>query len=579
MSTDATTKAARALEEARCELQTLSRTAESEIESVARTFESLTGPIDTILGLAAEIIACVENESVGAVIPKVQTLGAEAKRFIAERLRATDTILETVTREVQLLHQLSHVTRSQAAIALETKALSVLTNIEVARLGAVGVGFQYLARELAEFSKSVSADTQELAGHAEGRCATIEETRRVLAAEVPRLREELPRIEDDLGNALSVVDANLTQLSQMPAQFRGCVKDVAQQVAGVVAAVQAHDITHQQIDHVREGLTLIAGEIFSRQDAEGDFAPGLARAWAGLSIQIYQLQSIRGTIASWASQIRACTGGILQVSASDVAGIGTRVLGQERELSSQFARVERLERESEAHGERILHTFGGLSNLTQLVTEHLQRSRSVRDHLQLLTFNSIIEASGLGTRAAAILAIAQSIKGISTEWSQITERSGNAMKEVLDLEKCANEAMGAFSQASSGRLREAQGQTTSGLDNLRAAAAFASDRAQAMSDATEAMRAKISSVAESIDLFEGCLGRIDAMLAEMEGLRRQLEIDHPEAKKGFDEVEVERLFSTSYTTEMERDVLRAALRGTELPAAQASIAGNSVELF
>ena len=37
--------------------------------------------------------------------------------------------------------------------------------MEVARIGAGGEGFQYLARELAGFSKSVSEDIQELGRH------------------------------------------------------------------------------------------------------------------------------------------------------------------------------------------------------------------------------------------------------------------------------------------------------------------------------------------------------------------------------------------------------------------------------
>jgi hypothetical protein len=39
------------------------------------------------------------------------------------------------------------------------------------------------------------------------------------------------------------------------------------------------------------------------------------------------------------------------------------------------------------------------------------------------------------------------------------------------------------------------------------------------------------------------------------------------------------MFSAYYTTEMERDVLHAALRGAELPVGQETFAGNSVELF
>jgi hypothetical protein len=42
---------------------------------------------------------------------------------------------------------------------------------------------------------------------------------------------------------------------------------------------------------------------------------------------------------------------------------------------------------------------------------------------------------------------------------------------------------------------------------------------------------------------------------------------------------VEKLFAAGYTTEIEREVLRAALRGEPLPSQQLSLAGNDVELF
>lgn len=293
MSIETRTEAVSALEKAQGELLAVSHTTDSEIELVARAFEGLAGHTDTILSLTSAIVACVEDESVSSVLPKVQALSAAAKRFIGDRLQATNGILDTVTKEVKLLRQLSQTTRGQAAIALETKALSVLTNIEVARLGSVGAGFQYLAHELAEFSKSVTKDTHELAGHADGRKTAIEGTRRVLAAEVPRLREELARIEVDLSNSLSLVDSSLTHLSQMPAQFRTSVKQVAQQISGVVAAVQAHDITRQQIDHVQEGFRLISTRMCSNGNTENDVAKELAQAYGGLTIQIYQLKTVR----------------------------------------------------------------------------------------------------------------------------------------------------------------------------------------------------------------------------------------------------------------------------------------------
>ena len=567
------------LEKAKGELQAMARAIESKIGLVARAFEGLAGHTDTIVSLAAAIVGCVENESVSSVLPQVQTLGAAARVFIGDRLQATTGILETVTTEVNLLRQLSRVAGDQEAIAFEIKALSVLTNIEVARLGTVGAGFHYLAQELANFSKSVIEDTKELARHTDGRRAAIEETRRVLSAELPRLREELARIEVELGNALAVVDASLTQLSSTPVQLRTCVEDIARQIAGVVAAVQTHDITRQQIEHVQAAFALISASMRKGGDLEDGVVQELPRAYAGLTIQIYQLRSVKETVANWASQIKTCMSGILRVSTSEVVGIGPVVLEQERKVSSQLAHIELLERESQAYSDKIQRTLGGLSNLMQLVSEHLQRSKSVRDRLRLLAFNSIIEASHLGTQADAILAISTSIKGISAAWGQITEQSGHAMQEILNLVKQTNQVMEAFSEASNERLREAQVQTRAALGNLRSAAEFAASQAQQMKAATEKMQAQVAGVGQTGDLLDACFGRGDAVLAEIERLRRQLEVDHPDVKERYDATEVEQLFSASYTTEMERDVLQAALRGTALPVAQPSFAGNSVELF
>lgn len=71
----------------------------------------------------------------------------------------------------------------------------------------------------------------------------------------------------------------------------------------------------------------------------------------------------------------------------------------------------------------------------------------------------------------------------------------------------------------------------------------------------------------------------DAVLMEIEDLKQQLELAHPQVNDQYDPAEMEHLFSRSYTTEMERAVLQAALRGAALPVVQQTFEGNSVELF
>ncbi|MFY9742804.1 MAG: hypothetical protein WA252_00540 [Candidatus Sulfotelmatobacter sp.] len=566
-----------ALEKAMGDMQALARTTESEVASVAKAFAGLTGYTDIILNLAATIVACVESESVSSVLPKVRTLGAAARQLIGERLQATAGVLETVTRQVQLLRHLSSAAGGQVAIALKTRTLSVLTNIEVARLGDKGGDLQYLTGQLATFSTSLSGDTRELANKTDTRRAAIEQARVVLAAELPRLREKLGRIEIDLGNDLAVLDSNLTELSRSPVQFRTYVEDISRQIAGVVTAVQAHDITRQQMEHVQESCAIVSATLRGYGDLEKDGAIPLAVA--GLTIQIYQLRTIQETVANWASQIRTCMAGILRISASDVAAIGPLILEQERQVSSQLAHIELLEGQSESYGRRIQLAIGELSSLMELVREHLQRSKSVRDGLQLLTLNSVITARRLGTQGRPIVAIAQNIQETSAEWIQITDQSAQSMREIITLVQQTNDLMAAFSEAGNQSLHDAQTQTGTGLESLRAAAAFAARQAHEMKITTAKMRAAIAEVGKTGDLLDSCFGRFDSVLAEIEGVRRQLQIDHPDAKDHYDAAEVEKLFSSFYTTEEERKILRAALSGAALPVTQQSFAGNSVELF
>ena len=564
-----------ALEKAGQALGSLMLESQREIEAVGKAFEDLAHQTDAILGLAAGVIGCVEDKSVHSILPKVQSLGVEVRSFIEEKLRATTGILETATAEAQLLDRLCQLTRGQRSIARETQVLSVLTNIEVARLDRLGAGFAYLAHQLDGFSQSVAQGTKELTAHTEERKAAIEETRRTLAAELPGLDRELLQIEADLGVALSAVDAGLTKLSGTPAQFQGCVEEIAGKIAGVVAAIQAHDITRQQVEHVEEALRLIAARMESSNGSTGE----VPRIAAGLAIQVYQLRSIRETMGSWVAQIRMCMDGILQISCSDVLSIGPLVLEQERGLASELMRIGALEQECQKDSAEVSETFASLSNLMQLVGEHVERSRSVREQLQLLTFNSIIEASHLGAKAAAILEISQSIKRISGEWGPLTDRSAQAMEEILALVKRTEQTMQVYSQAGCGRLAEAQAETRTALESLHTAAEFAAEQGLAIEAAIRALQGKIAAAGDTADRLDASVAHIDAALSGIEALRQQCGEVCPEAIGAIDRAEAEALYSASYTTAMEREVLRAALVGGPLPAAQQNLAGNDVELF
>jgi hypothetical protein len=81
------------------------------------------------------------------------------------------------------------------------------------------------------------------------------------------------------------------------------------------------------------------------------------------------------------------------------------------------------------------------------------------------------------------------------------------------------------------------------------------------------------------DRLTSSFSAIGFALNSLNEVKEQMEIENPNAIKRADRREVEAVFSVTYTTEWEREVLRAALAGAPLPVAQQNVTGNSVELF
>jgi chromosome segregation ATPase len=255
------------------------------------------------------------------------------------------------------------------------------------------------------------------------------------------------------------------------------------------------------------------------------------------------------------------------------------VLDQERDLAQQLARIDAIEKECQANTAKVEKTFADLSALMQLVSEDLEKSRSVRDRLQVLTFNSIIEASHLGTQADAILEISQSIKRISALWSEMTEQSAKTKEEILGLVEQARKETDADAQPGEDGLQKAQVETRAGLESLRAAASFSSTQAAQIEARISELQAKIATAGSTGDRLDVCFARIDAVLMEIEEMRRQFESDSAGVLDSREQAEVEARLSPYYTTEIEREVMRAALCGAPLPVAQQIMDGNDVELF
>lgn len=567
------------LESAQLELRLAAEASEAGIREVAREFEGLAQHAGVIMQLATVMAGGVEDEKVQEVLPKAKALGETTRDLIERRLQTTAEIMKAIADEERLLRRLSQLSRDQKQIARQARVLSVMTRMEAGRLGQRGVGFEYLADELKDFSETMLRTTEELSDLVAQRIVDTGETRRVLEHEWPAMRTSWAHAQSELESALADVDRGLKELHDAPARFHRGASEIAGQIAGVVAAVQAQDITLQQMDHVRQALAVIQTSMRGSEQSGLDGGAGRSVVAGGLLIQTEQLRTARAAVGRWLEQISRCTDGILRVGGSEVAGIGPAVLAQERELALQLERMEELENTCRTGQEQVEKTFFFLSALTQMVGEHLTESQMVCNRLRLLTLNSIVQASHLGVQAAAIVEIAQSIKAVSEAWSGTTDESEQTSGEILTLIDQMRDGMEAFSQESTEAFAAAAAETAIGVAHLREVAELVAACPAEIERETDLLQDRIPSAAAAAERLGRMLTHLDMAVDRIESVRAWFPVEDDDGLRIGDAEELERLFSSGYTTDLERQVMRAVLYGGSPPPAEQDFAGNGVELF
>lgn len=549
---------------------------EAEMETLGGSFEILAAETKIVLQHANEIVACVQNERVDSVLSDVKATCESSRSFLEERLEAATTILATLEQLEQMLRQLTLATHSQEAIARHLLALSVLTNIEVAHLGAAGHNFQLLAHELSTFSKDLFAQTLSLATDTDTHKQAIARVRRELSANLPVLRGEVEHMEHDVAQTLSIVESVLRQQSAMPVEFADSTEAIWRQIVSIISAIQAHDITRQQIDHVQQALGSIAARV---EGANSSDRGQVSAIFAALHVQDRQLANIRESVAIWRDQARRCMLAIEQLSAARIVEISASLLNGEQTLSLQLSRIAALQQRSHECCGKMQGTLGGLSSLMELVNGHLTRAQAIRDHLHILMMNALIEAESLNSRGAVVSAIASLIKEVSADWSKMADQSRLRLTELSDLVQRMTSLFEVFSDVNRDQLRQGNEHTRAGLNSVRDIASRVSEEAFKMKVVTERMSARSVALGQTKSRLDTHFGRLDSALQAIDGLQHDLEKADPRAAGPCDNSEVERWLAEAYTTEAERQVLAATLYGRALPSLQASFAGNEVELF
>lgn len=336
--------------------------------------------------------------------------------------------LEDMDRAVAWIHDLGQGMREFDRLVRTLKMLGVTTRIESARLGSAGSGFSTLADDVDSLAAKIVQHAAKIRDHCQH-----------LLVQVKTAREQTTQNMQDQAQTVEVMFsrlfANIVELEAMRERSVALVdsvalgsNEVARDMGQIVASVQFHDITRQQVEHVEEILRQIVTETCTPPDDDSTEA-GLA-AWTrdALRLQGPQLAQAREMFNNAVQELIARLLGIshhIRTLNKHMTGVaysgehhGQSVLNTIRQDIGQVVQT------MHQAGEHAAATGQIMNDVAQTIAqvgEFIADIEDVGSEIELIALNASVKAAHTGEQGLALGVLAVAIQHLSGDAGRHTQ--------------------------------------------------------------------------------------------------------------------------------------------------------------
>jgi len=349
----------------------------------------------------------------------------ERSREIEARARAGDRALAGVCAAAGRIERTFRGFRDTISMF---HVLGSLTRIETARLGSAGAEFGSLVEEVKALTGSIEASGQGILAAS----AILHRNMQLAIAQVAGRRagelQELPSLVAAVTSGLESLEERHRQAGETSLRQSGEYDAVSVSIEDLTTAIQFHDITRQQIEHVAEALERLGGRPAARLDVR-----------AVLSLQSSQLSNTGRVFADSVGRIERDLDSILE-RVAHMAEAGQTLLGHSADDQDSF--FVQMERRSNG----ILHILGicaqaesetqsALGQLEEAVARMRQSVAEIREtetRIRRMAINATIRAVHIGGAGAALQVVADVMQHLAVDSEKVTDEVSGSLDAISD---------------------------------------------------------------------------------------------------------------------------------------------------
>jgi hypothetical protein len=412
------------------DLQALNRQTEQDFLTVGgklMEFTTAARQISADMAALSELISGEESRHACQVLTRV----LEQSRLIEARAEAGDQALAAVNEANRRIGSTFRSFRDTVSVF---QVLGSLTRIETSRLGRAGSEFGHLGEEVSTLTKSIESGGQ---GILEASTALHRKMDAVIAR-ISGLRarklQELPELVAKVKTGLeSLEEVRLRGRESSLRQAEGYAQ-VSASIEDLIPAIQFHDVTRQQIEHVADALHRLGG---SSKEACGGGSTGPLNLGTVLTLQSSQLASAEQIFASSVERIERDLDTIAERVAGMAEASKTLLGSAGGERGSFFVQMEglftailkilRACHQAEIETESALCEF---ESTVARMQKSVSEIREIEIRIGRMAINAMVRAAQIGGAGKALQVIADMMQRLAFDSNAITDQVTAALGAI-----------------------------------------------------------------------------------------------------------------------------------------------------
>ena len=408
------------------DIQVLAQSSEKDFLAIGEKLQSLWDTTSGIAERGRQAAKLMSGNEIAESIGRVQNMVERMERYLDESKRRMEQNFSTIQMLLESIHRAERPLAGLHRIVTGLQTLGVSTRIESALISQRHQNFVFLADEVNIQSDKIKVRSEDLLEKMQFLGMDITRTLGQLKEMSENHRGSGGTILENLKGSLSILMEKQETASSIAQGISEQSEALSRNLGQVVMSMQFHDITRQQIEHVKTTLDELVTR--NRDDLLGQ----------GCMLQAAQVRNSRNELASAvddlqnnllaiAGSVREMVGDMTQLTGIQGNECAPSFGGLEADMASAAVHLKAYKEAEESFGETIesfVKTLEGMKDFSHNI-EMIGRS------IKFVALNATIQAARIGREGAAMDVVAQGIRQLSSEAKNQTDIISSSLNDIL----------------------------------------------------------------------------------------------------------------------------------------------------